>query len=50
MKLGRLPAAGPGLVGALFKHTVGRSGVGGRPSMPACPAGRRTGLSGWGGV
>lgn len=26
MKLGRLLAAGPGLVGALFKHTVGRSG------------------------
>lgn len=34
MKLGRLLAAGPGLVGALFKHTAGRSG--GLVEGPAC--------------
>ena len=42
MKLGRLLAARPGLVGALFKHTVSRSRVGGRPRVPACPGRRRT--------
>lgn len=36
MKLGRLLAARPGLVGALFKHIVSRSRVGGRPTVPAC--------------
>lgn len=35
MKLGRLLAAGPGLVGALFKHTAGRQ-VGGLVEGPAC--------------
>ena len=42
MKLGRLLAARPGLVGALFKHIVSRSMVGGRPRVPACPGRRRT--------